>query len=142
MKVSEPKKRSIRSLSGFGLILLIYIILGLIALSFYPKGFSPLTNTLSQLGNPNLNPSGAIFYNVGIVVVSFPIFLAAILLLFFGKAWKASFDVKRKLVFYLIVAFMVLLAFFNILTAIVPAGTNDEANSFYTLVFFIFFDCF
>ena len=136
------KKRSLQSLTGFLIILLIYLVLAVTAAFLYLKGFNPLTNTLGQLGNPTLNPSGAIFYNIGIFIISCPIFLIAILVLAFGKEWKAKFGVKNKLMFHSVVGFMVLFAFLNILTAVFPAGTNDAANSLFTLLFFISFELF
>ena len=42
-----------------------YIILTFIAYLHYDTAYSPLTNALSQLGDPLLNPSGGIFYNAG-----------------------------------------------------------------------------
>jgi hypothetical protein len=42
-----------------------YIAMGFTAYLFYPVSYSPLTNSLSQLGSPPLNPSGDIFYNLG-----------------------------------------------------------------------------
>jgi hypothetical membrane protein len=42
-----------------------YIALGFTAYLFYPLSYSPQSNALSQLGSPPLNPSGAIFYNLG-----------------------------------------------------------------------------
>jgi hypothetical protein len=140
--LEAEKKRSLKSLTGFLIILLIYLVLAATAAFLYPKGFNPLTNTLGQLGNPTLNPSGAIFYNIGIFIVSCPIFLIAILVLSFGKEWKAKFGIKNKLMFHSVVGFMVLFALLNILTAVFPAGTNDTANSLYTLLFFISFEFF
>jgi hypothetical membrane protein len=70
------KKRSLRSFSSFIIIVLTYLILIVISFLFYPQTFSPLNDTLGQLGNPKLNPTGAIFHNVGIVIVSSPLVLS------------------------------------------------------------------
>lgn len=45
----------------------VYALLALLAFFQYPTAFSPLSNWLSDLGDPNANPQGAIFYNIGII---------------------------------------------------------------------------
>jgi hypothetical protein len=52
------------SISGI-LAVLAYITLVFVAYLRYPAAYSPLASALSQLGDPLLNPSGAVFYNVG-----------------------------------------------------------------------------
>ena len=42
-----------------------YLLLAFIAYLHYPTPYSPLDNALSQLGSPPLNPTGAVFYNLG-----------------------------------------------------------------------------
>ncbi len=49
------------------LLILCYLSFSLLAFWHFPRIYSPLTNWLSDLGSPKLNPQGAIFYNVGIV---------------------------------------------------------------------------
>lgn len=48
-------------------IVVCYLAFALLAFSRYPWPYSPLGNWLSDLGNANMNPSGALFYNIGIV---------------------------------------------------------------------------
>jgi len=43
----------------------IYAILGLISFLHYPDAYNPLHNAISELGAPAQNPSGAVFYNLG-----------------------------------------------------------------------------
>jgi hypothetical membrane protein len=50
------------------LLVFCYATFSLLALARYPLHYSPMTNWLSDLGNRALNPAGAVFYNVGIVV--------------------------------------------------------------------------
>ncbi|HEX8917847.1 MAG TPA: DUF998 domain-containing protein [Chloroflexota bacterium] len=45
-----------------------YTFFGVLAYVHYPHVYSPLHNTLSQLGNSNLNPHGAVFYLIGCAV--------------------------------------------------------------------------
>jgi hypothetical protein len=49
---------------------IIYLAFTAIALAYYPQTYSPLTNWLSDLGNPTVNPSGALYYDAGGVVTS------------------------------------------------------------------------
>ena len=46
----------------------VYLIFALVAFLKYPGAYGPLTNWLSDLGNPLDNPSGAIFYRLGCVL--------------------------------------------------------------------------
>lgn len=63
-----------------------YLAFALLAFSRYPLPYSPLSNWLSDLGNANLNPSGAFFYNIGIVATG-----GVVLLFFLGLSeWKMS----------------------------------------------------
>jgi hypothetical membrane protein len=41
-----------------------------IAFAHFPLAFSPRYNWLSDLGNPDLNPTGAAFYNVGVALAA------------------------------------------------------------------------
>lgn len=140
--LEAKKKRSLRSLTGLLVILLIYMILTLIASTFYTKSYSPLTNTLAQLGNPKLNPSGAIFYNIGVLLVSGSTFLIAFLLLILPKQWLTPRGGNRRMFFYLSASFMMLFGFFYLLTALVPSGSDDSVNSLFTLIFLVCLELF
>ena len=50
--------------SIFGVVT--YLLFTILATRAFPGSYSPLTNWLSDLGSNKLNPSGAMFYNVGI----------------------------------------------------------------------------
>jgi hypothetical membrane protein len=64
-----------------GLLALVgYMSLALVAFSFYPGPFAPNRNWLSDLGNADVNPKGAIFYNLGIIFTG--LFLLAFFLSF------------------------------------------------------------
>jgi hypothetical membrane protein len=39
----------------------------------YPDGFSPLDNWISDLGNTNLNPEGAMIFNTGCMIAAVPL---------------------------------------------------------------------
>ena len=74
-----------------------YLAFALLAFSLYPLPYSPMSNWLSDLGNANLNPSGALFYNIGIVatgVVLLPFFLGL-------SQWKMGNDRIQNLMLFL-----------------------------------------
>jgi hypothetical membrane protein len=68
-KVHDTMKyyRSISFVSSI-LLTLWYLTLSLLARLRYPLDYSPASNWLSDLGSRDLNPSGANFYDIGIVV--------------------------------------------------------------------------
>ena len=135
-------KRSFRALRGLGVILTIYVTLAVTAALFYPNGFSPLTNTLSQLGNSKSNPTGAIFYNAGVLLVSGSTIFIATVLLILPKQWLTPRAGSRRTMFYLSTSFMVLFSLFLFLTALVPAGVNDALNGLFSLVFLVCLELF
>lgn len=72
-----------------------YVLCTLAAYAWFPGSFSPARNWLSDLGDANQNPTGAIFYNLGIV-------LTGLLVLFFFLSlslWKIkTLNVQNRLV--------------------------------------------
>jgi hypothetical membrane protein len=62
-------KASAGALAGFGAIA-IYIGFSLLAYVFYPIAYDPLHNPLSDLGNPQVNTSGALIYELGVLLMS------------------------------------------------------------------------
>ncbi|MHA1963907.1 MAG: DUF998 domain-containing protein [Candidatus Thorarchaeota archaeon] len=46
----------------------VYCILTYVSITIFPGPFGPLDNYLSQLGNSSLNPEGAIFYNLAVII--------------------------------------------------------------------------
>ena len=63
-------KERLRQTSSYaGLLVLVgYISFALVAYIFYPGPFAPNRSWLSDLGNAEVNPQGAIFYNLGIIL--------------------------------------------------------------------------
>ncbi len=49
-------------------VVISYSLFTFLSLMNFPTSYSPMSNWLSDLGSYQLNPRGAIFYNVGIVV--------------------------------------------------------------------------
>lgn len=69
---------------GSALAVLCYLTLSLLAFVRYPLHYSPLRNWLSDLGDRNVSPSGAFFYNAGIVLTGL-----CLVLFYLGlSAWK------------------------------------------------------
>lgn len=129
------QKRSLRALSGFVIVVLIYVASTVTASFFYPNGFGPLTNTLAQLGDPESNPAGAIFYNLGVFVICGSTFFIVIALLIASKQWLTVRGATRKRLFHLTVTFMFLFTLFYLLTVLVPSSTDYGLNSLFTLLF-------
>ena len=47
---------------------IIYCFFTLLSFLFFPGPFNPVNNNLSELGDFNDNPKGAVFYNLGMVI--------------------------------------------------------------------------
>jgi hypothetical protein len=59
--------RRLGYLSGSFLIVA-YLVFAVVSYLFYPSFYSPYNNWLSDLGNNSRNPSGAIFYDIGVLL--------------------------------------------------------------------------
>jgi len=135
-------RRSFRVFRGLGVILTIYVILAVTAALFYPNGYSPLTKTLSQLGNSKFNPAGAIFYNAGVFLVSGSTIFLATVLLILPKQWLTPRGGSRRTMFYLSISAMLLFGLFLFLTALFTPDANDALNVLFTLVFLVCLELF
>jgi hypothetical membrane protein len=71
------------------LVVVVYLIMTILALSRYTESFSPVSNWLSDLGNRKISPDGSIFYNVGIFISG------SLLLLFFISLGSNRMEGKR-----------------------------------------------
>ncbi len=95
-------------------------------------GYSPLTNTVSEIGNTSKNPNGWIFFSLSLI------FMAFVLLYFiYGlKAWYVSDSTVKK---YIIPAQII--GYFNsftlIMIAIHPTNLFSDAHNFWSLMDFI-----
>jgi hypothetical membrane protein len=129
----NPMKRY-KSISFYGGILavLCYVVFALLAFSRYPLPYSPTTNWLSDLGNPNLNPQGAIFYNIGIISTS--LFL---IVFFLGLyVWKIEDNKVQLIMLRLTQAFGILGAFCMMMSGIYPINLY-KIHSFWSTSLFI-----
>ncbi len=109
-----------------------YLAFTLLAFSRYPLPFSPLKNWLSDLGSVDLNPHGAILYNIGIITT------ALLLMLFFLGLSTIKIDAKRVQLIMLRLAqiFGILGSLCMILSAIFPINIF-EVHSFWSSSLFI-----
>lgn len=116
------------------LLVLFYVVFSLFAVSHFPGSFSPLSNWLSDLGSNELNPKGAIFYNIGIILGGF-----FSLVFFLGLSTWIKKDKKiQNIMVYLTQLFGVLGGLSMILSAVFPI-TAKEIHSFLSATLYIFF---
>jgi hypothetical membrane protein len=66
-----------------------YLAFALLAFSQFPGIYSPLSNWLSDLGNIDLNPKGAVFYNTGVISTGI------LLVLFFAGLVRWKMPARR-----------------------------------------------
>jgi len=116
-KENDLMKRypNISFLAGI-LAVVCYLLCTVLALIRYPMPYSPMTNWLSDLGNVNLNPNGAIFYNIGIVSAGL------LLVLFFLRLSKWRIQNKKPQIIMLLLAqiFGVLGSISMVMTGVYP----------------------
>jgi hypothetical protein len=110
----------------------VYLILALVAFLKYPGAYGPLSNWLSDLGNPLANPSGAIFYRLGCVLSG------AALVLFYLKLGIWNTGSKKTRVLLTIAQYTgVFSAVCLIITGIFPLGTSTEIHSLWSMMLYI-----
>ena len=110
----------------------VYLIFALVAFLKYPGAYGPLTNWLSDLGNPLDNPSGAIFYRLGCVLSG------AALILFYLRLgiWNPG-SKKTRVILNVAQCMGVFSAVCLIITGILPLGTSTEIHSLWSIMLYI-----
>jgi hypothetical protein len=110
----------------------IYLAFAVTAYLQYPGAYGPLSNWLSDLGNPIENPSGAVFYRLGCGLT------AVCLLAFYAglTRWNTG---DRKMKILMVVAQIAggLSALALILTAVFPLGTQTDMHRFWSMMLFV-----
>lgn len=103
------------------LVVVCYLVFALIAYSRYPMPYSPTRNWLSDLGNIDVNPKGAIFYNTGIILT------ASLLVVFFlGLSWWKIENKRIQIIMLLLTQiFGILGAFCMIMSAAFPINVLE-----------------
>jgi hypothetical protein len=128
----KRKNQPVALLAGVAAVA-IYLIFTAIALSNYPEAYSPLTNWLSDLGNPIANPSGAVFYNLGCILTS------VILFAFFISANVWNIGDKKIRIFLTIAQIAgILSSIALIITALFPLGPHTAIHSLSGKIHIIF----
>jgi hypothetical protein len=119
------------SIAGIAAVI-VYLAFALIAFLKYPWPYGPLTNWLSDLGNPLANPSGAIFYRLGCMLSG------AALILFYLKLGIWNPGGKRTRILLAVAQCMgVFSAVCLIITGIFPLGTSTEIHSLWSMMLYI-----
>lgn len=117
----------------------VYVIFTFVS-HLFNTAINPLVNWLSDYGNPNLNPSGALFYNLGCILT------ASLLVLFYTgiSQWYRRGAAPRKFMFsYLFARISGYVASACLIVASVfPLGTNTGVHSFFAKYNMIGIDCF
>ncbi|MDH4068631.1 MAG: DUF998 domain-containing protein [Dehalococcoidia bacterium] len=110
----------------------VYLIFAFVAFLKYPGAYGPLTNWLSDLGNPLANPSGALFYRLGCILSG------AALVLFYLKLGIWNTGSKKTRVLLTIAQYTgVFSAVCLIVTGIFPLGTSTEIHSLWSMMLYI-----
>jgi hypothetical membrane protein len=111
-----------------------YLAFALLAFAHYPLPYSPVRNWLSDLGNANVNPQGALFYKIGIVataVVLVPFFLGL-------SRWKLGNNRRQHLMLLLTQGLGILGALAMAMSGLYPinflAFHSFFSNSLYILL--------
>jgi len=126
--------RNSRSVSFIAslLVFLGYLSFALLAFWRFPGTYSPLSNWLSDLGSPRLNPQGAIFYNLGIIVTGFgllPFFLGL-------TSWKMESSRIQNAMLALTCAMGLLGGLAMIMSAVFPID-HIEQHRFWSISLYI-----
>jgi len=110
----------------------VYLIFALVAFLKYPGAYGPLTNWLSDLGNPLANPSGAIFYRLGCMLSGAALVLFSLKLGIWNTGSK-----KTRVLLTVAQCTGVFSAVCLIITGIFPLGTSTEIHSLWSMMLYI-----
>jgi hypothetical membrane protein len=126
-------RRTVVVISGFACIA-VYLSFTVAARAFYPTSFDPAGNWLSDLGNPSLNPSGAVLYRLGCILTGL-LLVSFFVALGFLRAGRP----KRVSIYTAIAqALGAVSGLALVLTGIFSEG-NHSSHSFWSAVLYISF---
>ena len=99
----------------------------------YPLDYSPLTNWLSDLGNPEANPAGANLYNTGIILT------AVLLILFFVgvSSWKIQGNRAQTIMLRLTQTFGILGTLCMLMSAVYPINHYQTHAALSTMLYIL-----
>lgn len=117
----------------------LYIIFTFIS-HLYNTKINPMTNWLSDFGNPVLNPSGVLYYNMGCIIV------ATLLVIFYIGIfqWYMNRKIPKKYTICYLCAQIsgVISSVFLVLASIFPLGTHTGLHSTFSTYHMIWINCF
>lgn len=109
-----------------------YIVFTLPAYIRYPLPYSPMNNWLSDLGNPELNPHGSVFYNIGITSTGL-----LLVMFFLGLVvWKLESNKAQIIMLRLTQIFGVLGSSCMVLSGIYPIS-RYEVHAFWSTSLYV-----
>lgn len=117
----------------------VYVAFTFISHIFNTK-INPLTNWLSDLGNHTLNPSGALFYNAGCILVAL---LLAVFYLGLTE-WYKKREIEKKYIICYVCARIsgIAASVFLVLASVITLGTNDALHGTFSMLNMIGMNCF
>lgn len=117
----------------------VYVVFTFISHLFNNK-IAPLTNWLSDFGNPLLNPSGALIYNMGCIIVAALLFVFSIGM----YQWYKNRKIKKKYRISYICAQLsgMIASIFLVLASVFTLGTYTSLHGIFGMLHMIFTDCF
>ena len=118
--------------SLFGILaVILYLTFTFISYLHYSEPYGPLSNSLSSLGNPEQNPSGAIFYNAGCILLG-----VALIPFYLGlRRWNTG-ENRMKILLTTAQVTGVLSSLSLILSAVFPSGAS-AAHGFWAGMLFL-----
>ena len=114
------------------LAIVIYIAFTITSYLHYPSEYGPLTNWLSDLGNPLANPSGAVYYNLGCILTGI-----ALTVFFVGLSQWNTGEKKMRILLVIGQLAGILSAFSLIMTASFPLGEHTSVHSAWSMILYI-----
>ena len=113
--------------------IVIYILFTVVAYFRYPGSYGPSSNWLSDLGNPLVNPSGAIYYNLGCILTGLElnIFYSGL------SQWNTG-DKKMRVLLAVAQTAGVIASFSLVFAALFPLGTHTAAHEFWSKMISVF----
>jgi hypothetical protein len=117
----------------------VYVAFTFISHIFNTK-INPLINWLSDFGNYTLNPSGALFYNAGCILVAL---LLAVFYLGLAE-WYKKREIEKKYIICYVCARIsgIAASVFLVLASVLTLGTNDALHGTFSMLNMIGMDCF
>jgi hypothetical protein len=120
--------------------IIVYLTFTLISYFLYPKSYSPVTNWLSDLGNPVDSSSGSAVYRVGCILT------ATALIIFYVQLRRLNTgNMRMKILLAVAQIAGVFSCFALIVTGIFPFGTATAVHSLWSMILYIaiaFFEAF